>query len=108
MDILIYGLVNSVSLVLMAIGFSLVYGVSRLPNFAHGALYITTGFVTWLFYHSLGLNYALAILLSLLTTTALGAIIYQLILIRVRGMPISEIIASYAIGLAILEAFRFW
>ena len=31
---------------------------------------------------------------------------YQLVLIRVRGMPISEIIASYAIELAILEGLR--
>lgn len=47
MDIVIYGFVQSVSLLLMAFGFSLVYGVSRLPNFAHGALFVLTGFVTW-------------------------------------------------------------
>lgn len=108
MEILIYGLINSVMLVLMAIGFSLVYGVSRLPNFAHGALYISTGFVTWVFYNTLGLPYAFSILLSLATTAILGAALYRLILIRVRGMPISEIIASYAIGLAILEGFRYF
>jgi len=106
MDILIYGLINSISLALMAVGFSLVYGISRLPNFAHGALYIMAGFVTWTFYNSLGLNYAVSILLSLIITTAIGAAIYQLVLIRIRGMPISEIIASYAIGVAILEGFR--
>ncbi len=36
----------------------------------------------------------------------IGALMYQFILIRVRGMAISEIIASYAIGLAILEGLR--
>lgn len=107
MDILIYGLINSVTLALMAIGFSLVYGISRLPNFAHGALYITTGFIAWVGYYSLGLNYALALVLSLLTTAVIGALIYKAVLIRIRGMPISEIIASYAIGLAILEGFRY-
>ena len=49
MDILIYGIINSVSLALMALGFTLVYGVSRLPNFAHGALYVLTGYMTWIF-----------------------------------------------------------
>ena len=44
MDILIYGIINSFSLALMAIGFTLVYGICRLPNFAHGALYVITGF----------------------------------------------------------------
>ena len=39
-------------------------------------------------------------------TGVLGAPVYRFILIRVRGMAISEIIASYAIGLAILEGLR--
>jgi len=38
MDILIYGVINSIALALMALGFALVYGISRVPNFAHGAL----------------------------------------------------------------------
>jgi len=46
MDILIYGIVNSFSLALMAIGFTLVYGICRLPNFAHGALYVVTGLLS--------------------------------------------------------------
>ena len=46
-EILIYGTIQSVSLLLIAFGFSLVYGISRLPNFAHGALYVFTGYVAW-------------------------------------------------------------
>ena len=106
MDILIYGTINSVTLALYAIGFAMVYGVSRLPNFAHGALYVVSGFITWSFLNSLGLNYLLSIILALIATAIIGALIYRFILIRVRGMEISEIIASYAIGLAILEGFR--
>jgi branched-chain amino acid transport system permease protein len=106
MDILIYGTINSVTLALYAIGFAMVYGVSRLPNFAHGALYVVSGFITWSFLNLLGLNYLLSIILSLISTAIIGALIYQFVLIRVRGMEISEIIASYAIGLAILEGFR--
>lgn len=106
MDILIYGTINSVTLALYAIGFAMVYGVSRLPNFAHGALYVVSGFITWSFLNSLGLNYLLSIILALIATAIIGALIYRFVLIRVRGMEISEIIASYAIGLAILEGFR--
>lgn len=106
MEIVVYGLINSISLVLMSIGFALAYGVSRIPNFAHGALYILTGYVAWLFLNRLGMPYALAILLSLAVTALMGAALYQFILIRVRGMPISEIIASFGVGLAILELLR--
>ncbi len=106
MDILIYGTINSIMLALMALGFALVYGTSRIPNFAHGAIYVLCGFVTWVFVRSLELNYFLSIVLSLIVTGLLGALIYRFVLIRVRGMEISEIIASYAIGLAILETLR--
>jgi len=92
----------------MALGFALVYGISRVPNFAHGALYVVNGFVTWSFLNALGLNYLLSIVLAIIITGIIGALIYQFVLIRVRGMAISEIIASYAIGLAILEGFRWW
>jgi branched-chain amino acid transport system permease protein len=106
MEILIYGTVNSVSLALMALGFTLVYGISGLPNFAHGALYVITGFIVWSLMRTLGLPYLWAIPLALVVIALIGAAIYYFILIRIRGMATSEIIASYAIGLAILEGLR--
>lgn len=106
MEILIYGTINSVTLALYALGFALVYGISRLPNFAHGALYVLSGFIAWTALNTLGLNYALSIALTMAATAVMGSVIYQLFLIRVRGMEISEIIASYAVGLAILEGLR--
>jgi branched-chain amino acid transport system permease protein len=106
MDILIYGIINSFSLALMAIGFTLVYGISRLPNFAHGALYVVTGFLVWSLIHLLKLNYIFSIILALVIMGLVGAAIYRFVLIRVRGMATSEIIATYALGLAILEFLR--
>ncbi len=106
MDIIVYGTINSVALALYALGFAMVYGVSRLPNFAHGALYVLSGFIVWTLLNTLGLNYLVSIVLAMLITGVLGAMLYQFVLIRVRGMEISEIIASYAVGLAILEGLR--
>jgi branched-chain amino acid transport system permease protein len=106
MDILIYGIINSFSLALMAIGFTLVYGISRLPNFAHGALYVVTGFGVWWFLNKLHLSYIIAIPLALVLMGLVGAAIYRFVLIRVRGMATSEIIATYALGLAVLEFLR--
>ncbi|MEW6533469.1 MAG: branched-chain amino acid ABC transporter permease [Thermodesulfobacteriota bacterium] len=106
MEIVIYGIINSITLTLMALGFTLVYGVSRLPNFAHGALYVLTGYLAWLLLNRVGLYYPLAIIGALALTGIIGAAMYYFVLVRIRGMPISEIIASYAIGLAILEGLR--
>jgi branched-chain amino acid transport system permease protein len=106
MDVLVYGFINSVVLFLMAAGFSIVYGISRLPNFAHGALYILTGFATWTFFKKLGLNYPGSIALAIIITALLGAAIYKFFLVRIRGMEASEIIGSFAVGLAIMESLR--
>jgi branched-chain amino acid transport system permease protein len=108
MGVLIYGTVNSIVFALIAIGFALVYGISRQPNFAHGALYVLTGFLTWTFLLKLGLGYAVSIILSLIIVAAFGAALYQFLLIRIRGMEASEIIASFALGLAIMEGLRFF
>lgn len=106
MDLLIYGTVNSVQFALIAVGFTLVYGVSRLPNFAHGALYVFVGFTTWSLLNTFMVPYPLAILISLGVSAVVGAAIYRLVLRRLRGLPTSEIIASFALGLIILEGFR--
>lgn len=106
MEILLYGTVQSASLLLMAAGFSLVYGVSRLPNFAHGAIYVATGWVAWALAHRAHLPYPLAAFLALVAAAVAGALIYSLVLRRIRGMEVSEVIATWAVGLAILEGLR--
>ncbi|HDI78651.1 MAG TPA: branched-chain amino acid ABC transporter permease [Desulfobacteraceae bacterium] len=103
---IIYGTVNSIIFALIALGFTLVYGVSRVPNFAHGSIYVLAGFLTWTFVNDLKLNYLISIVLSLIIASVLGLIIYRFVLIRLRGIPTSEIIASFAVGLIILEGLR--
>jgi branched-chain amino acid transport system permease protein len=106
MDILIYGTVNSVIFALIAVGFTLVYGVSRVPNFAHGSIYVLVGFLTWSLVNDLKIHYFPAVLVSIIIAALLGLIIYRFVLIRLRGLATSEIIASFAVSLIILEGLR--
>ena len=103
MSLLIYGLINSVILALYAVGFSLTYGISGLANFAHGALYILSGFTAWTFIHSLGLPFAVAAPLAVVTTGLVGFLIYWVLLLRLRGIALAELIVTFAAGVAILE-----
>ncbi|HEX9145987.1 MAG TPA: branched-chain amino acid ABC transporter permease, partial [Candidatus Binatia bacterium] len=107
-SLLVYGLINSVTLALTALGFSLTYGISRVANFAHGALYVLAGFAAWFFLNRLHFNYAVAAILAVVLISLIGASIYRLALIRVRGMPLLEIIVTFALGSATLEALRFF
>lgn len=107
-SLLVYGLINSVTLALTALGFSLTYGISRVANFAHGALYVLAGFSAWFFLNRLQLNYYLAVLFSVLLISLMGAAIYRFALVRVRGMPLLEIIVTFALGTATLEGLRYF
>jgi branched-chain amino acid transport system permease protein len=104
--ILVYGLVNSVILILTALGFSLTFGLSRVANFAHGGIYLLSGYLSWMLLKRVGLPYPVAILLTILAAGLLGALIYRFLLMRVRGIELSEVIATFAAGVAILELFR--
>uniref|UniRef100_A0A7C4ERQ7 Branched-chain amino acid ABC transporter permease n=1 Tax=Desulfomonile tiedjei TaxID=2358 RepID=A0A7C4ERQ7_9BACT len=104
---LIYGFINSVILALVALGFNLTFGISGVSNFAYGALYILSGYTVWILINQLGLPFLAAALISVALTGILGALLYQLVLLRVRGQVISEVIATFGVGLAILELFRY-
>ena len=103
----VYGFVNSVILVLVALGFNLTFGISGVANFAYGALYIMSALICWLFFNAIGLPYILAVLLAIAATAVAGALMYRFVLLRIRGMALSEVIATFGIGLAILELFKY-
>ncbi|OGQ02214.1 MAG: branched-chain amino acid ABC transporter permease [Deltaproteobacteria bacterium RBG_19FT_COMBO_46_12] len=103
MSLLVYGTITSIILALYAVGFSLAYGISGLANFAHGALYILTGYSVWSFLNQLGLPYFLSALLSVIIIGFLGFALYWGLLLRVRGVPLAELIVTFAAGIAILE-----
>jgi branched-chain amino acid transport system permease protein len=103
---LVYGLVNSAVLLLTSLGFSLAFGLSGVANFAHGGLYLLSGFLCWLLIHSVGLPFPLAALLTVVLVGLLGAAIYRLVLMPVRGIVLSEVISTFAVGVAMIEFFR--
>jgi len=104
---LVYGFINSVILALVALGFNLTFGISGVANFSYGALYVLAGYLVWIFINLVSLPYPVSVALSILATALAGALMYRFILLRLRGMVVSEVIATFAIGLTILEIFRY-
>jgi len=104
--VLIYGLVYSVTLALIAIGFSLTFGISGIANLAYGAMYILGGYFTWQFFMTFGLPYAVSAILAVIATALVGALIYRVVLLRIRGIMLSEVIATLGLGIGILEFLR--
>jgi len=104
--VLIYGLVNSAELALVAIGLSLTFGISRVANFAIGGLYVFAGYFPWLLMKHFGLPLPLVAVLSIIVTAAIGAVLYRTALLRVRGYMLGEVIVTFAVGIGILELIR--
>ena len=91
----------------MALGFNLTFGISRVANFGYGALYIMGALVCWVFFNSIGLPYLFAVVLAVAVTAIAGALMYRFVLLRIRGLVLSEVIATFGIGLALLELFKY-
>lgn len=104
---LIYCLINSAILALMALGFNLTFGISGVANFTYGAIYVVAGFLTWTFLRILHFPYVLSAIITIGIIGISGVYIYRFILKRIRGLVISEVIATFGIGLVILELLRF-
>jgi len=104
---ILYAVMNSAILAVMAIGFNLTFGISGVANFAYGAMYILSAYLSWMLLNWLDLPYALAIAVSLLITMGFGALMYRFVLLRVRGQALSEVIATFGIGLALIELFHY-
>jgi len=103
----IYALINSFILILMALGFNLTFGISGVANFAYGALYIMSAYISWMLLHLVHLPFFLSALLSTLITGVFGGLIYRFVLLRVRGQILAEVIATFGIGISVLELFRY-
>ncbi|WP_027108182.1 branched-chain amino acid ABC transporter permease [Lacticigenium naphthae] len=79
MENLIQQLINGLSLgsiyALLALGYTMVYGIIKLINFAHGEIYMIGAFVGYYVINYLGVGLIPALLLSMSFTAVLGVII---------------------------------
>ena len=102
-QILITGLTASAVYFLLAIGFSLVFGVARIINLAHTALYMLAAYLVYVLAYLLGLGVLLSVIASIIVTTAIGAATYKSLMERIREHEITVIIVTVALGLVIQE-----
>jgi branched-chain amino acid transport system permease protein len=71
---IINGIVLGSGYACIALGWTILLGVARLVNFAHGQLYMLGAFIAWYAITSLGLSYPLAIVVAAVFLALLGAL----------------------------------
>ncbi|UQN05001.1 branched-chain amino acid ABC transporter permease [Deinococcus sp. QL22] len=72
---------------LVALGLTLVYGVMRVPNFAHGGLYMLGAYLSYAVLTGLGWGYVPALLISALGVALLAAFMERVIFYPMRDAP---------------------
>jgi branched-chain amino acid transport system permease protein len=97
------GLVLGAFYALSALGLTLVFGLMRVVNFAHGELYVIGGLLGWALTAVLGWNYFLALVVVVIVLGVVGYLIDQVLIARVRGQG-EEPTILLTIGLSIFIA----
>lgn len=83
---LLNGLMMGVGYALMALGFSMIFGVLRVINFAHGNVYMIGAFAGLTVAHYFGGNFYVCILAAMAVGAAIGLVLERLIFRPVRHM----------------------
>jgi branched-subunit amino acid ABC-type transport system permease component len=106
------GLMEGVTLFLIASGLTLIFGVSRIVNFAHGSFYMLGAFLTFqlhgrLWAGSVG-GFLLTIVASALVVAALGVLFEFFVLRRVyRSEELMQLVITVGLVLIVEDAVRF-
>ena len=102
-DIIISSLINGSVYALLAIGFSLIFGVARIVNIAHTAFYMLAAYGIFLGTHKLGLNPVLAMLAAIVLVTLIGLVSYKLFIDPIREHEGAVLIATIALAMVFQE-----
>lgn len=106
-DILVTGLVNGGVYALLAIGFSLIFGVARIVNIAHTAFYMLAAYAFYTLLAKTGLGFLLSALVAVAAVTVLSVICYKLVIEPVREHEAAVLIATIALALIFQELMLF-
>ena len=102
---LLNGLAGASSLFLVAAGLSLIFGVTRIVNFAHGSLYMLGAYIAYSAIGRFGTTlpgYWLGVLTAALAIGAIGALIEILLLRRIYHAPeLLQLIATFGVVLIV-------
>src|SRR5260370_1984636 len=102
-----YGVVQGGLLALVAVGFSLVWGVMTVVNFSHGALAVTGAYLAWYLNLHLGLDPFLAIPSVAVAMFAFGYVIQRgLITLIINAQIFLTLLLTFGLSLVILNGLQ--
>jgi len=105
MTIFIQQVINGLMLgsvyALLALGYTMVYGIIKLINFAHGDIYMLGAYFGYFFIKVLHLNFFIALVLAMAVSAVIGVLIEYIAYRPLRHSPRIAVLIS-ALGIAFL------
>jgi len=102
--VVINGLIIGGVYALLAVGFSLIFGVARIINLAHTAFYMLAAYLICSFTSALGLNLVLSVVFSVAAVMIIGVFSYRLLIARVREHETTVLIVTIALAMIVQES----
>lgn len=103
-------LINAITIsavyALIAIGFTLIFGIGGVLNFAHGALITTGAFAVFVVSNQMGHNPWLGLVAGTVAGAVVGAIMYVSVIRAIQDRPVTILIVTLIAGFLLQHLFR--
>ena len=87
---------------LLAAGLTLIFGVMRVVNVAHGAFLVLVAMLTWWMWHQTGIDPIVAAVVTTPLMFGFGWVLYRLLIIRIRESPPSmSVLLTFGLALTV-------
>tara|TARA_R110001583_G_scaffold74100_7_gene205501 strand:+ start:6186 stop:7073 length:888 start_codon:yes stop_codon:yes gene_type:complete len=106
---LLVGLINGSFYAMLALGLAIIFGLLKIINFSHGALYMLGAFGAWLGLHYLELNYWWALVIVPLAVGGFGLLLERVLIRPIANEdPLYSLLLTFGIALVIQGLFSHW
>jgi len=103
LDILITSIINGSTYALLAIGFSLIFGVARIVNIAHTAFYMMAAYCIYFASYKMGLPLLVGMAAGIVLVPIFGLIVYKIFIDPIREHEAAVLIGTIALAIALQE-----
>lgn len=104
--LLINGLTSAASLLMLAMGMAIIFGIMNVVNLAHGELIVAGAYVSYAAIEILHLPFAVAAVAAFAVTALLGAGIERLIVKKLYGKTAETLLVTYALSMILQQIFK--
>ncbi|MBV6305211.1 branched-chain amino acid ABC transporter permease [Candidimonas humi] len=104
---LLLGLVNGSFYAVLSLGLAVIFGLLNIINFAHGAMYMTGAFITWMGLQYLGINYWFMLILAPIIVGLFGIVMERLLLKHLYKLDhLYGLLLTFGLAMLIEGLFR--